>query len=164
MPSSPFLASSRRPSAVGLRLLLWPTVILLLSDLAASTQDDGLAAGLLAFLVTAGLGFVLALADGFVLRARSLLLVWSVTTVLAALLLVAQPMVSFVLDGPAGTTTWAETVRLTLDDLPSSLAFFLVLVGVPVGLGALLGSVLRRLVRPRSARVRRSPEPGTLRP
>lgn len=160
MASSPLLESSRRPVAVALRLLLWPAVILLLSDLAARTEDDGLAAGLLAFLVVVALAFLLSLADGLVLRARPLLLVWSVTTVVVVVLLVAQPLVDFVLEGAPGTTTWAETVRFTLDDLPSSLAFFFVMVGVPVALGALAGSALRRSVRPRPGPVAQTADLG----
>lgn len=147
MSRSSLLESSRRPAAVALRLLVWPAVILLLSNLAARTQDDGLGAGLLAFLVIASLGFLLALADGLVLRARPLVLVWSVTTVLVAGLLVAKPMVDFVLHGP-DRSTWAEAVQLTIEDLPSSFAFFVGLVGVPVGLGALVGSALRRSAGP----------------
>lgn len=154
MSRSSLLESSRRPAAVALRLLVWPAVILLLSNLAARTQDDGLAAGLLAFLVVASLGFLLALVDGLLLRARPLLLVWSVTTLVVAGLLVAQPMVDSVLHGP-GWSTWADAVQLTLEDLPSSLAFFVGLVGVPVGLGAFTGSLLRRSVRPRRERVAR---------
>lgn len=160
MPSSSLLESSRQPAAVALRLIFWPTVILLLSSLAAWTQDDGLSAGLLAFLVTAGLGFLLALVDGLVLRARPLLLVWSVTTVLVALLLVAQPVVDHVLHGPEWST-WAEAVQLTVEDLPSELAFFVVLVGVPVALGALAGSALRRSVRPRPGPLARAADLGT---
>ena len=63
------------------------------------------------------------------------MLVWSVTTVVVALLLVAQPMVDFLLHGPEHDDL-GRGRPLTLEDLPSSLAFFVVLVGVPVALGA----------------------------
>ncbi|GAA3563219.1 hypothetical protein GCM10022197_18460 [Microlunatus spumicola] len=156
MTPSSFL---RHPAAIALRLLLWPAVILLLSNLVASTEDDGLGAGLLAFLVVVALAFLLSLGDGLVLRTRPLLLVWSVTTVVLALLLVAQPVLDHVLHG-SEWSTWAEAVQLTLEDLPSELAFFLVMVGVPVGLGALAGSALRRSVRPRPGAVVRAADLG----
>ena len=48
-----------------------------------------------------------------------------------------------------------------MEDLPSELAFFVVLVGVPVALGALAGSALRRSVRPRPGPLARAADLGT---
>ena len=70
-------------------------------------------------------------------------------------MLSAQPMVDVLLHGPEHST-WAEAVQLALDDLPSTLAFFVVMVSPPVVLGALTGSLLRRLVRPGGARSARA--------
>ena len=150
------LVLSRRPAALVLRLLLWPTAIVLLGNLAGATEDDGLAGGLLTFAVVAVLSFLAPLADGLVLRLRSLVLVWSITTVAITMLLSLQPVVDFLLHGPEGTTTWTETVRFALDDLPSTLVFFLVLVGLPVGLGAVTGYALQRAFRPRAGQLERS--------
>lgn len=142
MSSSSLLESSRRPAAVALRLLLWPVVILQLSDLAARTEDDGLAGGLMVFAAIAATALTLAFADGLVLRARPLVLVWSITTVVVAGRFVAQPMVDFLVHGPEGST-WADTVRFTFEDLPFTSVFFLFLVGLPVAVGAAGGAVLR---------------------
>jgi hypothetical protein len=151
MSPSSFLRLVRHPATVALRLLLWPAAILLLSNGAGALEDDALAGGLLTFAVLGMVAFLLALADGLVLRSRWLVLVWSVTTLVLAALLSLQPVVDLVLHGPAGTTTWTETVRLTLDDLPSTLTFFFFLAGVPVALGAVTGYALQRSARLRGA-------------
>lgn len=148
MSFSSLLRLAQHPAAVVLRLLLWPTMILVLSNLTASAEDDALAAGLMAFAIIVTTSFVFALADGLVLGRRALVLVWTITTVVVAGLVTAQPMVDVLVHGPQ-TSTWAEAVRSTLDDLPSSMAFFLVLVGVPVVFGAVSGAALRPQVRPR---------------
>lgn len=160
MPLPPFRTLVRHPASVALRLLLWPVAILGLGNLAALTQDDGLGAGLLAFAVMVALAFVLALADGLVLRTRPLLLVWSVTTVVVAGWMSARPLIDFFQDGPAERTTWTEAVDFTLADLPSSIVFFLVLVGVPVAVGAVTGSALRRSFQPRGGQGGRSSQLG----
>lgn len=160
MPLPAFLTLARHPAAVALRLLLWPTTILVLSNLAANAEDDALAGGLSAFAVIVVLSFALALADGLVLRTLPLLLVWSVTTLVLVGWMVANPLIDFLVHEPAGTTTWTEAVRLTLGDLPSSTVFFLLLVGVPVALGAVAGSALRRSVHPGGGQAGRSPELG----
>ena len=159
MTPAPFLSAARHPAAVALRLVLWPTVILGLSHLVSLTEDDGLAAGLTGFAVVAVLSFVLPLADGLVLRTRPLLLVWVVTTVVVVALMVAQPLTYAFVDGPEGTT-WDYAVRSVLEDLPSSLGIFVFLVGVPVALGAVAGSALRRSVTPREARVGQASDLG----
>jgi len=114
-----------------------------------------LAAGLSAFAVVVVASFLLALADGLVLRTRALVLVWSISTVVIAGLVTAQPLIDFLVHGSEGDT-WADMVRITLEDLPSSIGFFLVLVGVPVGTDALIGSVLRRSLHLGERRVTRS--------
>lgn len=150
----------RLPASVALRLLLWPVAILGLGNLAALTQEDGLGAGLLAFAVMVALAFVLALADGLVLPTLPLLIVWSVTTVVVTGWMTARPLIDFVLDGPSERTTWTEAVNFTLADLPSSAVFFVVLVGVPVALGAVTGSALRRSFQPRGGQAGRSSRLG----
>jgi hypothetical protein len=152
MSFSSLLRLARHPVAVALRLLLWPTAILVLSNLAASAEDDALAGGLMAFGIIVAASFLLALADGLVLRRGALVLVWTITTVVVAGLVTAHPMVDVLVHGP-DTSTWAEAVQSTLDDLPSSMAFFLVLVGVPVVLGAVTGAALRPLTRARGGPV-----------
>jgi len=155
MTLSSFLRPVRHPAAIALRLLLWPTAILVLSDLASRAEDDALGGGLMAFAGIVVASFVLTVADGLVLRTRPLLLVWSITTVVVAGLVAAHPLVDFLVHGSEGDT-WADMVRITLEDLPSSIGFFLVLVGVPVGTGALIGSVLRRSLHLGKGRVTRS--------
>jgi hypothetical protein len=56
---------------------------------------------------------------------------------------------------PEGTT-WADTVETTLADLPVSMVFFLVLVGVGVTTGAVVGAVSRHLVHLSRGHARRS--------
>lgn len=150
-------ATLRHPASVVLRLVLWPAAILGLGELAARTEDDALAGGLLAFAVLVVLSFLLALADGLVLRTRTLVLVWSVTTAVVVAATAAQPLRYAFVDGPEGTT-WDDAVRSTLEDLPSTLVFFLVLIGVPVVLGAVTGVALRRSAGPRRAGANRSPQ------
>ncbi len=155
MTLSPFLRLARRPVAVALRLLLWPTMIMVLANLTAKAEDDALAAGLSAFAVIVAASSLLALADGLVLPTRSLVLVWSITTVVIAGLVTAQPLIDFLVHGPEGDT-WAQMVQITLEDLPSSVAFFMFLVGVPVATGALIGAVVRRSARLRGEQAGRS--------
>jgi len=143
MPLSSFLRPTRHPAAVALRLLLWPTAVLGLSHLVAGTEDDALAAGLTGLAVIGATAFLLALADGLVLRTRPLVLVWSVTTLVVVGLLVTQPLVDFLIDGPE-ETTWAAAVQTMLEDLPAWSGISLILVGVPVGVGAFVGSAFRR--------------------
>jgi hypothetical protein len=150
MPLSSFLRPVRHPAAVALRLLLWPAAILGFSHLAADSEDDALAAGLTGFVVVVAACFLLALADGLVLRTRALVLVWSITTLAVAGLLVVQPLVDFLVHGGEGET-WADAVRVMLEDLPSSVVFFLFLAGVPVALGAVAGAALRRSAHPGGA-------------
>ena len=158
MPLHSFTTAARHPVAVVVRLLLWPTAILGLSDLASRGENDALAAGLTGFFVVAVLSFLLPLVDGLVLRTRPLLLVWSVTTVVVVGLMVAQPLSYAFVDGPEGTT-WDYAVHAVLEDLPSSLAVFFGLVGVPVALGAVAGAALRRSVTPRGSQADRALSP-----
>jgi hypothetical protein len=143
MTFSSLFRTVRHPAAIALRLVLWPTLVMALGDLASRTEGDALGSGLMAFAGIVVASCVLALADGLVLRTRPLLLVWSITTVVVAGLVTAQPLIDFLVRGQEGDT-WAEMVRMTVEDLPSSIVFFLFLVGVPVTAGALTGSVLRR--------------------
>lgn len=140
---SPTRSLLRRPLAVGLRLALWPLLIEVAASLAARSQDDALGAGFLAFFVIVVLAFGLALLDGLVLRARPLLLVWSVVTVLVSLLVSFQPTIDGLVDGD-GRSALGESFRVDAADLPSSLLFFLVMVGVPAALGAVSGAAVRR--------------------
>ena len=117
--------------------------ILGLSHLVASTEDDALAAGFTGMVVLGATSFLLALADGLVLRTRPLVLVWSVTTLVVVGSLVTQPLVDFLVDGPEGTT-WAAAVQSMLEDLLAWSVLSLILVGVPVGVGAFAGSAFRR--------------------
>ena len=152
---SPSVACSplARPTAVAVRLLLWPVLIEVAASLVARTQDDPLGAGFSAFAVVVALAFALALLDGLVLRVRPLALVWSVVTVLVALLVSFQPAIDTLVDGD-GTLSAREAADVALSDLPSSLVFFVLLVGVPAALGALSGSAIRRSrgARPAEAR------------
>ena len=157
MPLPAFRSAARRPASIALRLLLWPAAVLGLGELAGLTQDDGLAGGLLAFAVMVVLSFLLPLADGLVLPTRPLLLVWSATTAVVVGLTVAQPLRYAFVAGPEGTT-WDDAVHVTLEDLPSTVVFFLVLVGVPVVLGAVTGVALRRAFGPRQGLTSRSTE------
>ena len=159
MPRPALLPLLRHPVAIALRLVLWPLAILGLSDLASRSEDDALAGGLTAFAVIAGLAFVLPLLDGLVLRTRPLLLVWSITTGVVVVSLVAQPLAYAFVDGPEGTT-WDDAVQATFAGLPSSLLLFLVLVGVPAALGAVAGAALRRSVRAGGGQTIRTVEVG----
>lgn len=143
MDPSPMRSLLRRPVAVGLRLVLWPVLIEVAASFAARSQDDALSAGFLAFVVIVVLAFGLALLDGLVLRARPLLLAWSVVTVLVSLLVSFQPTIDGLVDGD-GRNALGESFRVDAADLPSSLLFFLVLVGVPAALGAVSGAAVRR--------------------
>ncbi len=152
MPGPAFLSLSRHPVSVVLRLLLWPTMILGLSDLASRSEDDALAGGLMAFAMIVAVSFLLSFADGLVLRTRALLLVWSVTTVVVVGPLCTPRLIEVLRHAPHATT-WDYAVRVTLEDLPLSAAFFLVLVSVPVALGAVSGAVLRLAATSRGGRV-----------
>ena len=149
MPRPALLPLLRHPVAVALRLVLWPLAILGLSDLASRSANDALAGGLTAFAVIAGLAFALPLLDGLVLRTRALVLVWSVTTLVVATWLVSPRLIAAFARDP-DAATWDHAQQTTLDDLPLSAVFFLLLGGVPVAFGAVSGWALRRSTRPLS--------------